>query len=542
MAGDPVWRTTPPPQPHLTMRLQCDILIVGSGAGGGVLAATLAELTHRTIILVDKGPHYTADFFNQREWDMGVLYAERGARSTTDGAIPVRGGECVGGGTTVNYALAMNPVQAVWTRWRLERGLTGFSFEADACDYGIPGLNMSACLAEVRARTGVAAPPESAINDNNRVLERGCRAHGISTKRFELNMRDCLGCGFCAEGCAYDRKQGTLITYVPDAVSHGVRLIHHCDIHRLTFARRPGGLAVTGATGRVRPTSTGSRPNTVDAGNVDIVAPLVVVCAGAIETPVLLQRSGHPDPGSLLGRGLILHPGLPIVGVMDAPLTNYRGITGTIYSDHFFETHGFYYECLFGHPVYGSLVLPLIGAEHFDLMRQFDRIAGFGVMLVDSPQPVNRVAWHAPSGTRRIMYQLSDTDRDRLRFAARTGVEIMFAAGAREVLLSSTESIGPLSSPRFRTPAEAAHCAALAFGPHQTTVTSSHCQATVKMGEDPKRSMIDSRGESHYVRNLLVCDSSAFPDSCGANPMLSIMTMARYQGRRIAGELARYER
>jgi choline dehydrogenase-like flavoprotein len=116
----------------------------------------------------------------------------------------------------------------------------------------------------------------------------------------------------------------------------------------------------------------------------------------------------------------------------------------------------------------------------------------------------------------------------------------MFAAGAKDVLLASTESIGPLQAPRFRNAAEAEHCAALAFGPHETTITSSHCQGTVKMGEDASHSMIDSRGESHHVRNLLVCDSSAFPDSCGANPMLSIMTMARYQGRRIAAEARRY--
>jgi choline dehydrogenase-like flavoprotein len=522
------------------VRLDCDILIVGAGAAGGVLAATLSELTSRRIILVEKGAHYTANFFNQREWDMGVLYAERGARSTMDGAIPVRGGECVGGGTTVNYALAMDPVRSVWTRWTRDYGLTGFSFDEGASDYGVPGLNMAACLAEVRARIGVAAPPDSAVNGNNRVLGRGCAALDISTKRFELNMRGCIGCGFCAEGCAYDRKQGTLVTYVPDALHRGVRLVHHCDIHTLTFARRGSTHLVTGATGRVRPTVKGSQPNSVETGDIEIAASLVILCTGAIETPVLLQRSGHPDPHRLLGRGLILHPGLPIVGLMDAPLTNYRGITGTVYSDHFYGTHGFYYECLFGHPVYGSLVLPLNGPEHFEVMRQFDRIAGFGVMLVDSVQSANRVEWHAPTGTRRIHYRLEAADKDRLRFAARTGVEIMFAAGAREVLLPSTEAIGPLRIARFRNRAEAQHCAALAFTPHETTITSSHCQATVKMGEDAARSAIDSRGESRYVRNLLVCDSSAFPESCGANPMLSIMTMARYQGRRIANEAGRY--
>ena len=105
--------------------------------------------------------------------------------------------------------------------------------------------------------------------------------------------------------------------------------------------------------------------------------------------------------------------------------------------------------------------------------------------------------------------------------------------------LLSFRAVAELSS--FRKAAEAVHCAALMFGAHQTTLSSSHCQATVKMGEEPASSMVDSRGESHHVRHLIVCDSSAFPDSCGANPMISIMTMARYQGRRIAAELARYD-
>jgi choline dehydrogenase-like flavoprotein len=521
------------------MRLDCDILIVGSGAAGGVLAATLSELTKRSIILVDKGGHYTSAFFNQREWDMRVLYAEGGARSTTDGAMPIRGGECVGGGTTVNYALAFDPVAAVWERWKRERGLTGFSFDRSAHDYGVAGLNMASCLADVRTRVNVEEVADEKVNDNNRLLERGCRALGLSSKRFALNMRDCIGCGFCTEGCAYDRKQGTLITYVPDAIGRGVRLIHHCEIQQLDFERRAGQLKAIGAHARVRPTKAGSQPNSVAPGDLEIRAALVIVCAGSIESPALLQRSGHPDPHGVIGRGLILHPGLPIIGIMDRPLTNYRGITGSIYSDHFYTSHGFYYECLFGHPVYGSVVLPFIGGEHFDLMRQYSRIAGFGVMLVDTPSRANRVEWHPATGQRRIFYGLSPDDRDRLRFAARTGVEIMFAAGAREVLLPSAETIGPLPTPRFRRAADAVHCASLTFAPHQTTLSSSHCQATVKMGEDPATSAVDSAGRSHHVRDLIVCDSSVFPDSCGANPMLSIMTLARYQGRRLAAELGR---
>ena len=519
------------------MTLDCDILIVGSGAAGGVLAATLSALTNRRIVLAEKGGHYTSAFFNQREWDMNVLYADRDARATVDGAMPVRGGECVGGGTTVNYALAMDPIAAVWARWKRERGLTGFSFDPSASDYGVPGLNMASCLADVRTRINVTDVVDEAVNDNNRVLERGCRALGFSSKRFALNMRDCLGCGFCAEGCAYDRKQSTLITYVPDAIRQGVRLIHHCEIERLDLERRGGVVTVVGAHARVRPTKAGSQPNTVDPGTIHIRAPLVIVCAGSIESPLLLQRSGLPDPGRVIGRGLILHPGLPIVGIMNTPLTNYRGITGTVYSDHFYTSHGFYYECLFGHPVYGSVVLPFVADEHFELMRQYSRIAAFGVMLVDTPSLSNRVEWHSATDEPRILYTLSTADRDRLRFAARTGVEMLFAAGAREVLLPSTEAVGPLATPRFKRVEDAVYCADLAFTPHQTNLSSSHCQATLKMGEDPATSVVDSRGRAHHVRNLVVCDSSVFPDSCGTNPMLSVMTLARYQGRRIAAEL-----
>jgi choline dehydrogenase-like flavoprotein len=521
-------------------RITADILIIGSGAAGGVLAATLADLPGKRIVLLEKGGHYGGDFFTQREWDTSVLYAGRGARSTVDGAIVVRGGECVGGGTTVNYALALDPVQAVWARWRAARELTGFSFDPAAADYGVSGLNMASCLAEVRARINVHTPGDEEINDNNRVLERGLRAMGLSSKRFPLNMRGCIGCGFCAEGCAYDRKQSTLVTYVPDALARGVQLIHHCEVERLIFERRAGALTVTGAHARVRPTRTGSQPNSVEPGGLDIRATVVLVCCGSIESPTLLQRSGHSDPHDQIGRGLILHPGLPVIGVMPTRTTNYRGITGTIYSDHFYESHGFYYECLFGHPVYGAVVVPGIGPDHFDVMRKYERLAGFGVMLIDTAVGTNRVRWHPPSGERRISYHLADGDKARLRVAAKTGVDIMFAAGAEEVLLASQEPLGSLPSPRFRSASESSAVEYLRFEPYHTPISSAHCQATVKMGASAASSVVNARGESHHVRNLLVCDSSVFPDSCGANPMLSVMTLARYQGRRIVAEWDRY--
>ncbi len=521
-------------------RLECDILIIGSGAAGGTLAAVLSAQTPHSIILVEKGPHYTSRFFNQREWDMNALYADEGNRATHDGAIVVRGGECVGGGTTVNVALSLDPHADVWERWRRDFGLEGFSFTDAASDLGIPGLNLASSLREVRARLNVHAPPDSAVNENNRLFAAGCERLGIPAKRFELNMRGCIGCGFCGQGCAYDAKLGTMLTYVADAVARDVRLIHHCDVETVTFEARNGRPTATGIRGRVRPTAPGSEPNLVAPGPVNIRARLVIVAAGAIESPALLQRSGHPDPHDVIGRGLVVHTSLPIIGFMDRPVENYRGISGTYYSDHFRESHGFYYECLFGHPNYAAALMPGVGPEHFSVMQRYTQAVGFGVMLIDEVDRRNRVEWNAPLGRPVIRYRLREPDKARLRFAARLGVEIMFAAGANEVLLPSEEPIGPLPAPRFRRAADAAHCADLQFLPHQTTITSSHPQASVKMSESPRLAVTNSRGESHQVQNLLVCDSSSFATSCGANPMISIMAMAHYQGRRIAAEGARY--
>ena len=522
-------------------RLSCDILIIGSGAAGGVLAATLSELTPKKIIVVEKGGWYGSESFEQREWETRRLYAEEGRRSTVDGAMPVRGGECVGGGTTVNYALCFDPIESMWNGWRRDYGLTGFSFDAGASDYGVAGLNVPSALAEVRQRINVYRATDEEVNDNNRALQRGCTALGIPWQRFELNMRGCVRSGFCGQGCSYDAKQGTLVTYMADALARGVQLIHHCDIEHLVFEKRRGALTATAANGRVRRTGRGSRPNSLPAGRIEIEAKLIIVAAGAVATPALLQRSRHPDPNHRIGRGLITHPSLPIIGVMDEALSNYRGIPGTVYSDAFLSSHGFYFETLFGHPVYGSLVIPGIGAEHFDVLRKLPRLIGFGVMLIDEVDEANRVEWSAADGKPRIHYHLTGNDRERLRFAAQRGIEVMFAAGARTVMLPSSEKAGPLPQPRFSNAADARHCSDLRFEPHRTTLTSAHAQATIKMGEDERRTTTNSRGESRAVRNLIVCDASSFPTSCGANPMLSIMTMARYQGRRIAAEWARHE-
>jgi choline dehydrogenase-like flavoprotein len=520
--------------------IDCDVLIIGSGAAGAVIAATLAELTGLRIVVVERGGYFGREAMTRREHEMVQrLYAEGGARTTDDGAIAVRGGACVGGGTTVNVALCLDPVARVWEGWRRAYGLDGFSFDRAASDHGVAGLNMAVCLAEVRARLDVHEPTDAEVNENNRLFARGCRATGIGARKFELNMRGCTGCGFCFAGCDTDAKRGTMVTYLQDAVARGVLLVHHCAIEAIDFAGAGDTRRAVGAHGRIAATRAGSRPNLLPEGPVHFRAALVVVAAGAIESPALLQRSGHPDPHARIGRGLVLHPSLGVVGIFDHDVVASAGIEGTMYSDQFAATHGFFLQCLFAPLGAGAATLPGFGPEHFELMRRVRRLATFGAMLLDAAGEDNRVVWDATAGRARIFYRLSPADRARLAFAAERSVEVMFAAGAHEVLLPSEEPLPPLDTPWFVDRAQAPLCRGLRFD-DRTVLGSSHCQGTVRMGADPATSVVDARGASHRVRNLMVCDGSVFPGSCGVNPMLSILTLARYQGRRLAAERARY--
>jgi choline dehydrogenase-like flavoprotein len=522
------------------MTHDCDIAIVGSGAAGAVLAATLAERTEKSIVLIEKGPYYDKSFFDQRELDMSVLLADRGGRTTADGAYPVQSGECVGGGTTVNYALCFNPLPSVWNHWKQALGLADFSLSENSDDYGLPGLNFANALRDVRRRVNVHIARDRDLNDNNRLFARGLLELGIRPKRFELNMRNCIGCGYCGQGCAYDAKQSTMVTYVPDAMARGVKLIHSCDVQRVTFEKQRARLRAAGLQGIVAATRAGSRPNSVEAGPFELSARLVILSAGAVGTPVIMQRSGAPDPHDVIGRGVVLHPSLPVGGFFNRDLANYQNVSGSYYSDHLRESHGVMLECLFDHPVNTAIAIPGFATEHFDMMRRYRELAGFGAMLIDSVDAKNRVSWDPVKLKPSIQYRLGEADKERLRFGARAALQVMLAAGAHEAFLTSDEPIGPLPRPQFRSSDELDLLEHLTFRPYQTLLASAHVQASAKMGSDPRSSVFNARGESHHVANLIGCDASIFPTSCGANPMLAITTLARYQGLRIAHELRRY--
>ena len=228
---------------------------------------------------------------------------------------------------------------------------------------------MAACLAEVRARINVHAPDDAEVNENNRLFARGCRAAGIGRAQIRAQHARLRRLRFLRRRLrlptpSRERWSPTCRT----RSRAGVTLVHHCAVDAIDFEGEGDARRAVGAHGRIAPTRDGSRPNTLPAGPVRFRARLVIVSAGAIESPALLQRSGHPDPHGTIGRGLVLHPSLGIVGIFDHDVVGSAGIEGTMYSDHFVAGHGFFLQCLFAPLGAGAATLPGFGPEHFDAL------------------------------------------------------------------------------------------------------------------------------------------------------------------------------
>ncbi|HXW77114.1 MAG TPA: GMC family oxidoreductase N-terminal domain-containing protein, partial [Candidatus Eremiobacteraceae bacterium] len=281
--GYPGPRSDRTPGPALALAraggsIDCDAVVIGSGAGGGVAAALLAARGQRVVVL-ELGPATDPSKFTQREADaFGAFYLDAGLTATDDLAISILAGSCVGGGTTVNWCTALRLGDRVAAQWSSASGGVDF------------GASLEPHYAAIESRLAVA--PTSEHNANNAAIARGCAALGWRAIDSPRNASGCGdGCGYCGFGCAYDHKRSTAATYLRDAIQAGAQVMAGVTVERITIVG-----------GRV----TGVEATTSDGARVSVRAPLVVACAGSLRTPALLARSGVSS--SHLGRHLRLHP------------------------------------------------------------------------------------------------------------------------------------------------------------------------------------------------------------------------------------------
>jgi choline dehydrogenase-like flavoprotein len=517
------WKVLGGPHGAAPSRIVCDVAIVGSGAGAGITAELLANAGLH-VVIVEEGPLRSSSDFNQRESQAyPSLYQESAARKTSDKAINILQGRCVGGSTTVNWTSSFRTPVETLDHWRSRFALDTFDNDS-----------LAPYFAQAERRLNIQpwlTPP----NENNDLLRRGAAKLGIPAAAIARNVKGCWNLGSCGLGCPTNAKQSMLVTTIPAALDRGATLLVETRADRFELANGN----VTGLhCGRVQANGAA-----LAAGATTIVARHYVLAAGAINSPAVLLRSQAPDPHGRLGSRTFLHPVVLSAGLMEQKVEGWQGAPQSIYTDHFLHTQavdgpiGFKLEAPPLHPVIFASSVAGFGQEQARLLRQFPHTHVLLALLRDGfhEQSAGGRVDLRGDGSPVLDYPLNEFVMDGARRAMLAMAEIQFAAGAREVL-----PVHEMARP-YRSWKDARDAiATLPMKPLLTKVVSAHVMGGCGAAGDEKLGVVRPDGVHWQIANLSVHDGSIFPTSIGANPQLSIYgivnRLAQGLAKRLAGQ------
>jgi choline dehydrogenase-like flavoprotein len=481
-------------------RLECDVVVVGSGAGGGVAAALFSNAGRRVVVL-EAGP--PADAVDVRQFEaeaFATMYLDSALTSTEDLGVAILAGACVGGGTTVNWCTSLRLAPRVAAQWSDAAG--GIDFDASLA----PHYDAVAARLDVRTT--------SAHNRNNDVLLQGCRALGWHQAEIPRNASGCGdGCGYCGFGCAYRNKRSTAETYLRDAVVAGASVVARARVDRIVIDHGHASGVEATVDGPEGPRALSVR------------APLVVLGAGSLRTPGLLRRGGVASPH--LGRHLKLHPTTAVFAQFDEPVQPWIGPMQTVVSDRFGDLddgYGAKLEAVPAHPGLAALGLSWRSrAQHLDVMTRSRFAAALIVLTRDRGEGLVTLDERTD-----IHYAVDPYDGAHMLAALAGLAEIVFAAGATSLLTLHTDPIelSRKDASKEGLAAFARELSSRGTSANRLGVFSAHQMGTCRMHRDPASGVVDENGAVHGVEGLLVADASVFPLASGVNPMLTIMALA----------------
>jgi choline dehydrogenase-like flavoprotein len=496
--------------------IDCDVCVVGSGAGGSLIAESLAKLGWH-LVVIDSGDYFMSkDFTSRQEYDLTRnLFEQSGRAATKDLAFSLLEGHTVGGSTVVNWNTSIKPPDWLREEWETFDGISGLrTKEFDACvDYVWSGLRVNR--------------EESQINPNNSVLADGCKKLGLlMPEDYDIIWRNAAGCkgrcDYCTFGCEYGAKQSTTRNFLLEAKRFGTKFIFGAEVQTV---ERTNGRA------------SGVRATLLEnSANFEIKSRAVVIAAGSINTPAILLRSGLKRN---VGRNLKLHPTTAISGIYTKPINMWRGPPQTIKVTKWLNLdgahHGFWIEAVPAHPaLYASAIPWKSGKAHKELMLKMPHSSGTIVLLRESGSGTVGI----DSGGRPVCnYSLSSLDRSHLERGLVQTAKILAASGAWGIatlhvdgVLVETSNHSQLSSTdldRFEDEIKSRQIA-----PNKISLFSAHIMGSAKMGRE-ENSFCDDSAQSYELPMLFIGDASALPSSPGVNPMITIMSLARRNAIRI---------
>lgn len=456
-----------------------DVVIIGSGAGGAVVAKVLAE-AGMDVTVVEEGERHTSEEFRTKSTASRFRSLYRDAGATVALGLPpvlLPMGRGVGGTTLVNSGTCFRTPDRVLDRWRSDWGV---QVERSLLD-------------DVEAMLQVRQQPMDVLGRNGTTALTGAWKLGWEARPLDRNAPGCVGSCQCAVGCPRNAKNGVHLNALPDACRAGARIITEARVERVVTARgRAEGVLV-----RRR-----------DGSAFVLPARIVVVAAGATETPPLLRRSGlggHPG----LGMGMAVHPATTVAGRFDEPVDASKGVMQSVGIDRFHH-EGILIEATASPVGLVTFPLPGTGAELRHELANRDHLAYLGAMIAD--RPAGKVIGKRPV----ITYRLRDAPK--LRKAMLEMGRVLFAAGATEVLT------GLLKHPRARTVDELADIVSTT-PTRALRVAAFHPTGTARMGATSK-APVDTAGRLRGVTGVYVADASTLPTCPEVNPQVTIMAVA----------------
>ena len=495
------------------LSLSAQVCIVGSGAGGAVLAARLSS-AGISVVMLEAGPFASRSDFDLREdRAMPLLYQDRGTRMSGDGSIAILQGRSVGGGTTINWTTCYRTPERILDQWRQRHGIKSLSAEA-----------LEPHFEAVERRLSISTWPEERANANNRKLLAGARALGWQVGATKRNVKGCADSGYCGLGCPVDGKQAMHVTAIPDALRHGMILVCECPAIQI---EREGDRAVA-VVGRAQ-SRQAARP---DGVAVRVQADVVVVSGGALNSPALLLRS-QLNPGGRVGMRTFIHPVIAVAGRYADPVNGFYGAPQSVASHQFVGAEagevGFFFETAPVHPLLTASAFPGVADE----MSAFARtLAHTGILIalhVDGllDDDAGGVVSLRSGGLPKLDYPTAAPLRRAMKRAHQRLAELTLAAGAE---VAQTLHVDPI---RIHDRAELTQLEAADYGAFQHAIFSAHQMGGCSMG-DSAESVVDEGFRLRGMANLFVVDGSVLPTALGVNPSETIYAIAHLAAEPVA--------